>query len=109
MTLDSHLRVGYEHDFNQEGHQEDDLPDVVQAARLWVLDDEVTLAPVAFALVVLIGILMESILVVVFLEKQLRELFVVVPQFEIGLHVVLIEVLSQDLGVAIDALLFFIL
>lgn len=100
------LRVRDEDDFKKESCEEDDLPEVVYFARAGVLDDQVAFAPVSLPLVVLLILGAKLVFVHLFLEEELRELLVIVAQFEIWLHVVLVQVLSEDFGVAFDALLF---
>jgi len=98
-------RIGNECNLNEEGTEKDYLPKEVKAARSWVLDNNVALAPIARGTILLI--IVTQLLVVVFLlEEKLHEVFVLVPKFEVWLHVTLIKVLTQNLSIPPDALFF---
>ena len=94
--------VGHQDDLDQEGHKEENFPEVVQPGTARVLDDQVALTPVSCSLAVLLRIGRHH-LVVVDLEEELHEVFVAVAELEVWLHVVLIQVLSQNLLVPINA------
>ena len=95
MTL--HLRIWNKYDFEKECTKENNLPNLEKAALVGSFDDQIALTPVSFLQRVLFLLLPVGILVVVLLEEQLHEIFVAVTKLEIGSHVVLIEILTQNL------------
>ena len=71
------LRVGDEDDLDQEGDEEEDLPDGVEPRLARVLYDQVSLAPVALVLVFVLKVRWHD-LVVIDLEEKLHEVLVAV-------------------------------
>ena len=99
------LRIGDKNNFNQKSDQEENLPEVVEAGGVGILDDQIALTPVSLTLVFFLGVVRHN-LVVIDLEEKLHEVFIAIAKLEIRLHVVLIQVFSQDLFIALDACLF---
>jgi hypothetical protein len=68
--------VGNEHNSDKKGEHEDYLPQEVQSARIGVLNDQVSLAPVALPLKLLLWATVELVLKVILLEEKLHKVFV---------------------------------
>ena len=62
------LRVGDESNLDKIGAEEEDLPEEVEATVSWVLDNDVTFAPVALG-PVLFFVLGQLLLIVLLLEE----------------------------------------
>lgn len=73
-----YLRIWDENNLDEEGYEEENLPEVVKARFAWVFDDQVALAPVSLRLVVLLSVSWHNF-VIINLEEELHEVFVAIP------------------------------